>query len=50
MRQEGNVDILESLLRAALMIVGMFVAIGLVAALFMILFGIATGMDDRMTD
>lgn len=43
-------DFLESLVRAGLMVVGMMVAIGLVAALFMILFGIATGMDDRMTD
>jgi hypothetical protein len=42
------VDILESLLRAGLMVVGMMVAIGLVAALFMILFRIAAGIDERI--
>ena len=41
-------DAIEAVVRAALMRVFLLVVIGAVAALFMIVFGIATGIDDRI--
>lgn len=41
-------DLLEGLLKAVLTIGALFVVIGLLAALFMIVFGIATGIDDNI--
>jgi len=41
-------DFLEGLLGFALMVVFLVVVIGAIAALFMIVFGIATGIDDRI--
>jgi hypothetical protein len=41
-------DFIEGLIKAGLMILFLVVVIGLVAALFMIVFGIATGIDDKM--
>jgi hypothetical protein len=41
-------DVVESILRAGLMIVFLVVVIIAVAALFMIVFGIATGIDDKL--
>jgi hypothetical protein len=47
-RSEKAMDFLEGVVRAGLMIVFLIVVIGLLAALFMIVFGIATGIDDKM--
>jgi hypothetical protein len=44
----GAMDAIEAVVRAALMLVFLLVVIGAVAALFMIVFGIATGIDDRI--
>lgn len=41
-------DFIEGVIRAGLMLVFLLVVIGLLAALFMIVFGIATGIDDKM--
>jgi hypothetical protein len=41
-------DVIESIVRAGLMIVFLVVVIMAVAALFMIVFGIATGIDDKL--
>jgi hypothetical protein len=41
-------DVIEGILKAGLMIVFLIVVIGLLAALFMIVFGIATGIDDKL--
>jgi hypothetical protein len=41
-------DAIEAVVRAALMLVFLLVVIGAVAALFMIVFGIATGIDDHI--
>jgi hypothetical protein len=41
-------DVLEAIVRAGLMIVFLVVVIMAVAALFMIVFGIATGIDDKL--
>ncbi|MGH2561821.1 MAG: hypothetical protein ACRDJH_22385 [Thermomicrobiales bacterium] len=41
-------DLLESIVRAALMVVFLVGVIMAVAALFMIVFGIATGIDDKL--
>ena len=43
-----EMELLEGLLKAGLTIVALVVVIGLLAALFMIIFGIATGIDDTM--
>lgn len=45
---ESAVDFIEGLLRAGLTIVALIAIIGLIAALFMIIFGIATGIDDKI--
>lgn len=41
-------DLLEGLLKAVLTIGALVVVVGLLAALFMIVFGIATGIDDNI--
>lgn len=41
-------DLLEGLLKAVLTIGALIVVIGLLAALFMIVFGIAAGIDDNI--
>jgi len=41
-------DLLEGLLKAVLTIAALFLVVGLLAALFMIVFGIATGIDDNI--
>ena len=43
-------DFIEGLIGVALMFVFLVVVIGAVAALFMIVFGIATGIDERIQD
>ncbi len=44
----GTMDVLESILRAVGTVVFLILVIGAVAALFMIVFGIATGIDDNI--
>ncbi|MEA2513685.1 MAG: hypothetical protein QOF33_1326 [Thermomicrobiales bacterium] len=41
-------DLIEGIVKAGLMLLFLFVVIGALAALFMIVFGIATGIDDKM--
>ncbi len=41
-------ELIQGLLGAAATFIALIVMIGLVAALFMIIFGIATGMDDQI--
>lgn len=43
-------DIVMELIRAGLTLVAIVVVIGLVAALFMIFFNLATGIDDRISE
>ena len=44
----GHVDLIEGILKAGLMFLFLVVVVGAIAALFMVVFGIATGIDDRM--
>lgn len=41
-------DVIVDLFRAGLTIVALIVIVGLIAALFMFIFSIATGIDDRI--
>jgi hypothetical protein len=41
-------DVIEGIVKVGLMMVFLLVVIGALAALFMIVFGIATGIDDKM--
>jgi hypothetical protein len=41
-------DLITGILKAAMMLVFLVIIIGALAALFMIVFGIATGIDDRI--
>jgi hypothetical protein len=41
-------DVIEGIVKAGLMVVFLLLVIGALAALFMIVFGIATGIDDKM--
>jgi len=43
-------DVVLGLVRAGLTLVAIVVVMGLVAALFMIFFNLATGIDDRIAD
>ena len=43
-------DVVLGLVRAGLTVVAIVVVMGLVAALFMIFFNLATGIDDRIAD
>lgn len=45
---ERAMDFVQGLLGAAATIVALVVIVGLLAALFMIVFGIATGIDDNI--
>jgi hypothetical protein len=45
---EAAMDFIEGVIEAGVTIVALVVVIGLLAALFMIVFGIATGIDDRI--
>jgi hypothetical protein len=42
------VELIQGLVGAVITIVALIVLMGLVAALFMIVFGIATGIDDQI--
>lgn len=41
-------DLIEGVIKAGLMVLFLLVVIGSIAALFMIVFGIAAGIDDRL--
>ena len=41
-------DVIMGLIEAGLTVVALVVIVGLLAALFMIVFGIATGIDDKI--
>lgn len=43
-------DLLQGLLGAVATLVALAAIVGLLAALFMIIFGIATGIDDNMQE
>jgi hypothetical protein len=43
-------DWLQSLIQSGLTVIALIVIIMLLAALFMIIFGIATGIDDRIQE
>lgn len=43
-------DVVIGLIRAGLTLVAIVVVIGLVAALFMIFFNLATGIDERISE
>ena len=43
-------DIVKGVISAAIMIAAILVIIGLLAAMFMIIFSIATGVDEKMQD
>lgn len=43
-------DVIEGILRAGVTLAVILIVIGAIAALFMIVFGIATGIDDRIQD
>jgi len=43
-------DVVMGLVRAGVTLAILLVVIGLVAALFMIFFNLATGIDDRISD
>ena len=44
----GVMEIVEAILRAGLMILSLVVIVIVMAALFMIVFGIATGIDEKI--
>ena len=41
-------DLLEGLLKAGLTVLFLVLMVGVIAALFMIVFGIATGIDEKI--
>ena len=43
-------DVVEQIVRAGLTIGALILIIGLVAALFMIMFSVATGIDDQIQE
>ena len=43
-------DIVKGVISAVIMIAAILVIIGLLAAMFMIIFSIATGVDEKMQD
>ena len=43
-------DVVEQFIRAGLTVVALILIIGLVAALFMIMFSVATGIDDQIQE
>jgi hypothetical protein len=46
----GAMDIIEGVLKSGVTIAVILVVIGAIAALFMIVFGIATGIDEKIQD
>jgi hypothetical protein len=49
-RRGHSVDGVEQIIRAGLTVVALILIIGLVAALFMIMFSVATGIDDQIQE
>jgi hypothetical protein len=49
-RRGHSVDVVEQIIRAGLTVVALIIIIGLVAALFMIMFSVATGLDDQIQE
>jgi flagellar biosynthesis protein FliQ len=49
-RRGHSVDVVEQIIRAGLTVVALILIIGLVAALFMIMFSVATGIDDQIQE
>ena len=47
---EGEMDFVKGVISAVIMIAAILVVIGLLAAMFMIVFSIATGVDEKMQD
>jgi hypothetical protein len=47
---EREMDIVKGVISAVIMVAAILVAIGLLAAMFMIIFSIATGVDEKMQD
>ena len=47
---EGEMDFVKGVISAVIMIGAILVVIGLLAAMFMIVFSIATGVDEKMQD
>jgi len=47
-KQGRSMEFLQGLVGAGITVIALIVIIGLVAALFMIIFGIATGIDDQI--
>ncbi|MDQ3411026.1 MAG: hypothetical protein M3509_02800, partial [Chloroflexota bacterium] len=47
-KRGDEMEVIQGLLGAVATVIVLFVIIGLVAALFMIIFGIATGIDDQI--
>ena len=43
-------DTVEQIFRAGLTVVALILIIGLIAALFMIMFSVATGIDDQIQE
>jgi hypothetical protein len=43
-------DIVKGVISAVIMVAAILVVIGLLAAMFMIVFSIATGVDEKMQD
>jgi flagellar biosynthesis protein FliQ len=49
-RRGHSVDTVEQIIRAGLTVVALILIIGLIAALFMIMFSVATGIDDQIQE
>ena len=49
-RRGHSVDVVEQIIRAGLTVVALILIIALIAALFMIMFSVATGIDDQIQD
>jgi hypothetical protein len=47
---KSPMDVIEGIIRACVTLAVILIVIGAIAALFMIVFGIATGIDDRIQD
>jgi hypothetical protein len=49
-RRGQSVDTVEQIIRAGLTVLALILIIGLIAALFMIMFSVATGIDDQIQE
>jgi ABC-type nickel/cobalt efflux system permease component RcnA len=47
-KESAEMDLVEGLIKAALTIIALLVVFGAIAALFMFVFSIATGIDERI--